>query len=120
MKEDFYKKLKIKIHDYISITYDITNKFPKTEIYGTVSQLRRASVSIMLNFVEGFARFKPKVKLNFFEISYGSLSECKYIIYLAKDKEWINSKEYNTLYKNLDEIGAMLYSIISGIKMNIK
>ena len=59
--------------------YDITVQFPKDELYGIVSQLKRAIVSVMLNFVEGFGRRRPKVKLNFFEISHGSARECKYL-----------------------------------------
>ncbi len=75
VQEDFYKILRKKIHVLILEIYSETDNFPKSELYGTINQLRRASVSIMLNFVEGFARMRPKVKLNFFEISYGSAKE---------------------------------------------
>jgi len=75
MVSDFYKILKQKIHTLISDVYNETEKFPNNEMYGTVSQLCRSAVSIMLNFVEGHARIKLKVKVIFFEIFYGSLKE---------------------------------------------
>ena len=84
MVEDlFYTKLKRNTHRFVMLTYDYTEQFPRSELYGTISQFRRAAISIMLNYVEGYARFKPKVKLNFFETAYGSARECKYLLFLA-------------------------------------
>lgn len=96
--------------------YDVSESFPKSERYGAVSQLKRASVSIMLNHVEGFARFKPKVKLNFFQIAYGSAKECKYLIYLAHCRKWIASGTYQELSDKLEQINKMLWSVIKGMK----
>lgn len=73
----------------------------------------------MLNFLEGFARFKPKVKVNFFETSYGSVKECSYLIFFALEMKWINKEEYVLLFNLSDSIGAMLWKIISGIKKDI-
>ena len=101
------------------LVYDVTEVFPKSELYGTVSQLRRASVSVMLNLVEGFGRRKPKVKLNFFEISYGSLKECKYLIYLGLERKWITQDKYKQMFDLIDEIGAMLWSMIVGLEKDI-
>ena len=100
--------------------YDLTDSFPKTELYGASSQVRRAAVSIMLNYVEGFGRRKEKVKLNFFEISYGSACECKYLIYLALEKGWIDEEHYKKNFSLLDEISAMLWSMIAGLEKQIK
>ncbi|PIR75319.1 MAG: hypothetical protein CO030_04115 [Candidatus Magasanikbacteria bacterium CG_4_9_14_0_2_um_filter_42_11] len=61
----FHTNLKQKTHTFVMLVYDITEHFPKTELYGVSSQMQRASLSILLNYVEGYARFKPKVKLNF-------------------------------------------------------
>lgn len=99
--------------------YDLAEQFPKSELYGTVSQLKRAVVSIMLNFVEGFGRRRPKVKLNFFEISYGSARECKYLIFLAYERKWINKIQYDQLFSLLDEISAMIWSMITGLEKQI-
>ena len=103
--------LKVKIHQFIKLVYGITKNFPRDELYGLVSQLRRAAVSVMLNFLEGFARIKPKVKLNFYEISYGSIKECKYIVYLSKELNYI-SADYTAIMNLAEEISAMLWKTI--------
>ncbi len=111
---NFHKELRKKIHKLIIKIYKTTDKFPKSELYGCVSQIRRAVVSIMLNYLEGFARFKPKVQLNFYEISYGSSKEVKYLIVLAYELGWINEEEYKILLKDIDEINGMLFSLFKG------
>ena len=115
----YYKVLKKKIHEFVMLVYKITETFPKSELYGTTSQLRRAVMSIMLNFLEGFARFKPKVKLQFFETSYGSNKECRYLIFFALEMKWITKEEYERVFVLSDEIGAMLWSIIDGLENQI-
>ncbi len=114
----FYDGLKKKLHKFIVQVYTITKQFPKEEQYSSVSQLRRAALSIMLNYVEGYGRRRPKVKLNFFEISYGSVRECKYLIYLSYELHWIEKNTYDMLFSLLDEIGAMIWSMIQGIEKN--
>ncbi len=89
--------LKLKIHQFIKKIYETTGGFPKDELYGLVSQLRRAAVSVMLNYLEGFARRKPKIRLNFWETSFGSVKECKYIIYLSKELNYLSGTDYATL-----------------------
>lgn len=116
----FFDEIKIKIHKFIMLVYNFIDKFPKCELYGVSSQLRRAAISIMLNFVEGFARFKPKVKLNFFETSYGSVKECKYLLFFSKEKGWITVDEYKIAFKMIDEIGAALWKIIAGLENEIR
>lgn len=115
---EFHRKLKWKIHKFIMHVYDITENFPKSELYGATSQLRRAAVSIMLNYVEGYARFKPKVKLNSFETSFGSAKESKYLIFLALKRGWTIQEQYDYGFKLIDEILAMLWSIIDGMQEN--
>ena len=112
MTEKFHDRLKVQIHGLIMKMYDLTEHFPKSELYGTVSQLRRAIVSIMLNYVEGYGRITPKVKNNFYEISYGSARECKYLLYLATERNWISRAEYEVAYQQLEEVCKMLWSIM--------
>ena len=113
MQEKFHDILKNKIHNFVSYSYNTTEKFPKSELYGTISQLRRAAMSIMLNYVEGYARKRDKVKLNFYEISHGSTQECKYIIYFALTRNWINKSDYEKGLELINEIGKMLWSTIN-------
>ncbi|MDD5625894.1 MAG: four helix bundle protein [Patescibacteria group bacterium] len=118
--KEFYEKLKEKMDEYAHFIYQISRKFPSDELYGMTSQIRRASLSVILNFIEGFARFRKTVQYNFFEISYGSLKESKYLLHFSLVEKYILKEEYNKGTKMADEIGAMLWSIIRGLKNDIK
>jgi four helix bundle protein len=64
--------------------YQLTNKFPSSEQFGLISQLRRASVSVSTNFAEGFGRTSKNDKKHFYVIAYGSLLEVKSLLYLSQ------------------------------------
>ncbi len=82
----YFELIKTKMNVYVHFVYKLTKSFPKEEMYGCTAQLRRAALSVILNFIEGFARQKVAVKRNFWEISYGSLQESKYLIDFPKLK----------------------------------
>lgn len=113
MPDDFHQQLKKKMDKYTHLIYKISKKFPREELYGVTSQLRRASLSVILNYIEGYARQKEKVHKNFLTISYGSLKETKYLIHFCLIEKYITKKEYQELLKLSDNIGAMLWSIIN-------
>ncbi|TRZ80360.1 four helix bundle protein [bacterium] len=96
--------------EFVHLVYKITKNFPKEEIYGTTSQLRRAALSVILNYIEGYARKRQKVYKNFLEISYGSLKESKYLIYFSLKENYLNKEDYQKANKLSDEIGAMLWT----------
>jgi len=75
-------------------------------------QLRRSSVSVMLNYVEGYGRMKEKSKKHFYRISYASLKESIYIVFLAKELKYIPDDDYKKIFDIKDKIGAMIYSIV--------
>ena len=84
---EYQRKLQGLMDDYVNFVYNLTRNFPKEEIYSSVSQWRRSSLSIILNYIEGYARRKPLVQLNFLEMSYGSLKESKYLfVFLERTK----------------------------------
>lgn len=114
--DNFKNQLKIKMDKYVHFVYKITREFPKEELYGTTSQFRRATLSIILNYIEGYARKKPAVQLNFFEISYGSLKESKYLLYFSLEENFIDKIQYTTGIKMSDEIGAMLWTEITNLE----
>ena len=97
-----------KAHNFVLEVYKITKLFPKDETYGLVSQLRRASVSITTNIVEGHKRKGKKDFLNFLNISDSSLEESKYLIFLSKELGYIEESEFNRLFSMLEEIGKIL------------
>ena len=116
---EFRNKLRSKMDEYVHFIYKISRQFPKDELYGSVSQIRRATLSIILNYIEGFARRRPAVQLNFFETSYGSLKESKYLLDFSKNEGWINAQDYNLGIKFADEIGAMLWTEISSLEKSL-
>lgn len=73
-------------------------------------------MSIMLNYLEGYARTRKKVMLNFYEISYGSLQESIYIFYLAVRLDYIKIEEYNQLFEFKEEISKMLWATSEGLR----
>jgi len=67
-----------KAHEFALAIYRFTESFPKTELYGLTSQLRRAAVSIAANIAEGFKKTGRIDKPRFMNISQGSIEECRY------------------------------------------
>ena len=116
MKNDFPEQLKIKMDKYAHLVYKLSRDFPKEERYGVTSQIRRSSLSIILNYIEGFARHKKLVKLSFWEISYGSLKESKYLLHFCLTENYINKEEYQEAKNLAEEIGAMLWKSIQSLK----
>ena len=104
------------MHQYVKLIYGLTRKFPKEELYGITSQIRRATLSIILNYIEGYARRKGdncKVYQNFLSISYGSLKESKYLLFFSRDENYITEEEYNQGFNLNDKIGRMLWSMMN-------
>jgi four helix bundle protein len=73
-----------KAHEFVLAAYSYTADFPKHEIYGLTSQMRRASVSIPANIAEGFRRQGRADKARFMNMAQGSLEECRYYLILAR------------------------------------
>ncbi|HOX29982.1 MAG TPA: four helix bundle protein [Candidatus Paceibacterota bacterium] len=97
-----------KTHGLVLTVYKVTAKFPEEEKYCLSNQLRRASISIPSNIVEGFRRNTKKDRNHFYVIANGSLEEVKYQLLLAKDLRYINDLNYEELVKQMDEVGKML------------
>lgn len=95
----------------------MSRKFPKEELFGIISRLRGSSLSVILNYIEGFARHRKAVKLNFWEISHGSLKESKYLLHFCLAEKYINKEEYQKAIKIAEEIGAMLWKSIQPLKI---
>ena len=117
-RNNYFENLKLKMDKYAHDVYRRTKNFPKEEIYGIVSQLRRSALSVVLNYIEGFARQKKAVKKNFWEISYGSLKESKYLLNFSLKESYLSEKEYKEIIKIAEEIGAMLWRAISSVKQD--
>ena len=107
-----------KAHQFVLSTYKITRHFPEDEKFGLTSQFRRAAVSIEANIAEGYKKLSKADKLRFFNISEGSIEECRDYIILSKDLEYINSSELELLYSQLEDSGRLLNLYCKGIINN--
>lgn len=105
-----------KAHEFVLKIYETTNRFPGSEKYGLTSQFRRASVSIAANIAEGFRKKGDKDKLNYYNISQGSLEECRYYLILARDLKYIESTEFNKLDQLLIEVSKLLTTYTKRIR----
>lgn len=91
-----------------SLIYKITKKFPKSEIFGIVSQLRRAVVSIPSNIAEGSGRNSPKDFCRFIDIAIGSLNETESLLAVSLKLEYLSNEEFNELMCKIKELGNLL------------
>ena len=94
-----------KAHQFVLAVYKLTDNFPKHELYGLTSQLRRAAVSVPANIAEGFKKRGKSDKARSFNIAQGSLEECRYYLILARDLEYGDSQ---ALMPQLEEVSKML------------
>ena len=99
-------------HSWVLAIYRFTEAFPKHELFGLTSQLRRAAVSVA-NFAEGFKKRGVRDKLRFYNIAQGSLEECRYYLILARDLRYGDS---HALIAALEEISKMLDSYSRSIE----
>ncbi len=95
------------------LIYSITKKFPKDEIFGLISQMRRASVSIPSNIAEGNIRFGKKDNAQFMRIAFGSAAELETQLSLSKDLKYISDTEYTEPAELLSEVMKMLYVLLT-------
>lgn len=96
--------------------YGTTKSFPKEELSGLSSQMRRTAISIPSNISEGYSRQHKKEYSHFLSISYGSLSELETQSLLAKDLGYINEESYKIFENLFKEVGGMLYRMLNPIR----
>jgi len=99
-----------------SKVYEITMNFPKSEIYGLTSQLRRAALSVPTNIVEGFAKNNKKEFCRYLGISLGSLAEVEYLLGFAFKQGFIKEKDYNALVDLRQECGKYIWRLLQSQK----
>lgn len=115
-KKQFHEELRELMDGYANKVYDATKNFPKDELFGVTSQLRRSALSVVLNYIEGYARQRNKILKHFLEISYGSLKESKYLIHFSYKRGYLRGSDHKALLEMSERIGKMLWGIISKLK----
>lgn len=99
--------------------YRATKSFPKEEIYGLTSQLRRAAYSVPANIAEGSARESKKDYLHFLHIARGSLTEAQYFIHLAHRLEYLRQDAYDILMIRIKSVFERLHGLIMAVTREV-
>lgn len=110
-----YKQLQVweKSHHLTLEIYKELTVFPKDEMFGLISQMKRSSSSIPTNIAEGAGRFTNKDFARFLSIAYGSCNELEYQIILSVDLRYLDANNGENLKEKIQEIRKMLYALIN-------
>ena len=111
MSSERWKNLEVwKLADDLALkVYQATKAFPKEELYGITSQIRRSCLSVPTNIVEGYSRKGDKELSRFISISLGSLAETKYLLHFSSRLEYIDDKTYDDLKSGYQILGKKLW-----------
>lgn len=102
--------------DLVIVTYKITAKFPKEELFGLTSQMRKSATSAPTNIVEGCARESQATYINFLDIAFGSLKELHYQYTVAVRLDYIEQQEFNHCELKLIEAEKVLAALIRSLR----
>ena len=97
-------------NELVLLVYRITKKFPPEERYGLTSQLRRATLSVVLNIIEGHARRNDGDFRRFLDIALGSLIEVEYLLELSRELSYIDEVSFQQLVGLREQCGRLLWS----------
>jgi four helix bundle protein len=113
-----FRKLAVwqKSHELTLSLYALTGKFPREEMYGLTSQVRRASSSIPANIAEGCGRDGDAELSRFLQIAMGSASELEYHLLLARDLKYLTAEDYQLVCAIVNEVKRMLARLIRSLR----
>ena len=113
-----YKNLNVytKADELVLLIYEITRTFPKEELFGLTSQMRRCAISVPANIVEGYGRRTNRDKLQFYYIARGSLNELEYYLDISLRLGYIKEAEHKDAAKLRDDVGKLLSGFIKSIQ----
>lgn len=105
-----------KAHSFTIKLYRATETFPRSEMFGLTSQVRRAAGSIGANLAEGCGRWSDAELARYVQIAMGSAGELQNHLRLARDLEFLSQSEYNLLLKNLTSVRQMLTALLQSVR----
>lgn len=105
--------------ELVTQIYALTNSFPKEEVYGLTSQIRRAAVSVPSNIAEGQGRDSTKEFLHHLSIAYGSLMEVETQILIAESLNYLKSEEIRLALEKTAETGRIINGLSSSLRTKI-
>ena len=103
--------------DLVVEAYRATAQFPKSELYGLTSQIRRAASSIPANIAEGYGRGSRKEYVQFLTVAQGSLKELETHLIVSEKLSYVTAAQTKRLLSETDELGRMLGSLIRKLKL---
>jgi four helix bundle protein len=105
--------------ELVEIIYRLTGVFPKSEIYGLVSQIQRAAISVPSNIAEGHTREHGKEYLHHLSIAQASLAELETQLEIAARLSYINMEQLNEILEQVHSLGKQLYALRNAIAKSI-
>ena len=117
MKDFKDLKVWVKAHEVTLAIYQRTRNFPREEIYGLTSQMRRAAASVPANIAEGCGRRSDAELHRFLQIARGSASELEYHLLLARDLHFMSDAEFKRIETNVVEVQRMLTSLVQRLRL---
>src|SRR5690348_2292884 len=113
-----FRRLQVweKAHHLTLLVYKLTTGFPREEVYGMTSQMRRCGASIPTNIPEGCGRHGNAEFSRFLQIAIGSASELDYQLLLARDLEYLSAADYKVTFDTLLEVQRMLMSLLQKVQ----
>ena len=113
-----FKELRVwsKAHELTMLVYELTRAFPRDEVYGLTSQVRRSAASIGANIAEGCGRRSDGEMTRFLQIARGSASETEYHLLLAKDLGLLPEAEFRDIEQKVVEVQRMLTSLVQKVQ----
>lgn len=113
-----YKKLGvwIKAHELVKEIYVVTTGFPKEELFGLVSQIRRAAVSTPANIAEGAGKSSGADFGRYLQISFGSANEVEYLVFLSFELNYINKENFEATNMKIEEIKRMITGLLKAVR----
>ncbi len=106
-------------HRLVIEIYTLTREFPKEEVFGIVSQMRRCAVSITSNIAEGFSRQSSKEKIQFYRVSLGSLTELQNQLLIARDVGYLASSAFKKQADQTVKVQKIINGLIKYLKNDI-
>lgn len=103
-------------HKLVLMVYELTKTFPKEELFGLISQLRRAAVSITSNIAEGFSRQSLKEKIQFYFMAKGSNTELQNQLLIAKDVSYLSKETFDRIFEQSIRINKLINGLIKYCK----
>ena len=103
-------------HKLVLMTYKATKTFPKEELFGLVSQMRRAAVSITSNIAEGFSRRSYKEKIQFYHLAQGSNTELQNQLLITKDVNYLTKSDFDDIANQSVKVHKLLTGLIKKSK----